>query len=97
MISLIERVCSAQDAVIQQKRAQEGESLKMKVQKREANQARKSKKEAKLERIKNRLRDKKESGHAKRQCQEGGKGRSQRRIIEDTRKRSECPLKNKQL
>lgn len=65
MLSLVEQVCSAQDAVIQQKRAQEGESLRMKVQKREANQARKSRKEAKLEGIKTRLRDKKGSGHAK--------------------------------
>lgn len=65
MISLIDQVCSTQDAVIQQKREQEGLTLKIQTQKKEANKARKSKKEAKLEKIKDKLRSKKGSRHAK--------------------------------
>ena len=100
MISLIERVCSAQDAVVQQKRAQEGESLKRQLQKKEATQAKKSKKEAKLERVKDRLRARRmvvmtrltTLGPRMRK-----RARKRRRTGEGTRKRSTCPSKNKQL
>lgn len=65
MISLIEKVCSAHDAVIQQKRGQEGEALKRQAQRNETIKARKGKREEKLEKVKDRLRNKKGGRHAK--------------------------------
>lgn len=65
MISLIDQVCSAQDAVIQQKREREGVTLKIQTQRKETYKAKKNKKEAKLEKIKDKLRNKKGGRHAK--------------------------------